>query len=143
MMLRTAGMLAAAALLLAAGETAMSQTIEMEIAGRTYAIDLLENDAARSLAVRLPLRLRFEDYGNTERIAYLNPKLDTGNAPMRSKPEQGDIAYYAPWGNLAVFVRPFRMSEGLVPLGRMDEAAWRALAQSGSGMVELRLPAAK
>jgi hypothetical protein len=32
----------------------------------------------------------------------------------------GDFSYYAPWGNLAIFHKPFRYSAGLVRLGRVD-----------------------
>jgi len=32
----------------------------------------------------------------------------------------GDIAYYASWGNLALFYRDFGWSAGLVRLGRLD-----------------------
>lgn len=42
-------------------------------------------------------------------------------------------------GNLAAFVRPFRLSEGLVPLGHMDEAAIEALRRGGRARVRLEL----
>jgi hypothetical protein len=32
----------------------------------------------------------------------------------------GDVAYYAPWGNLAIFYKEFRYSKGLIRLGRID-----------------------
>jgi Cyclophilin-like family len=32
----------------------------------------------------------------------------------------GDIAYYAPWGNLAIFYKDFGYSRGLIGLGRID-----------------------
>lgn len=89
------------------------------------------------------MTLEFEDYGSVERIAYLNPKLDVGSAPTRTTPEAGDITYYVPWGNLAVFVRGFRPSESLVPLGRMSAEAMRALRDCGSAKVTLRVPLGK
>ena len=119
----------------------MAMDIGMTIAGETYRVTLLGNDAAKDLAGRLPLEVVFEDYGSTERISYLDRRLVIGNAPVRTEPARGDLAYYAPWGNLAAFVKPFRMSEGLVPLGRMDEDAIEALRQSGGERVRLeRLP---
>jgi hypothetical protein len=36
----------------------------------------------------------------------------------RSAP--GDITYYAPWGNLAIFYWDFGYSTGLIKLGRFD-----------------------
>jgi hypothetical protein len=32
----------------------------------------------------------------------------------------GDIAYYAPWGNLAIFHKDFGYSDGLIILGKID-----------------------
>lgn len=116
----------------------MAQSVEMQIEGKTYRMELNGNDAARSFAARLPVRLQFEDYARTERIAYLNPKLDVGDAPTHMTPQTGDLAYYIPWGNLAVFVRDFRPSESLVPLGRLEDEALRALAASGDRTVEFR-----
>ena len=42
----------------------------------------------------------------------------TGNSIL--KPEVGDLTYYAPWGNLAIFYRDFGYAKGLVKLGRID-----------------------
>ena len=50
-------------------------------------------------------------------IGYLPEKLKTAGSPTSCDPEAGTFAYYAPWGNLAIFYRDFRHSEGLVPLG--------------------------
>lgn len=79
--------------------------------------------AAESLAAMLPLTLDFEDFNGTERIAYTDEKIDVSGAPASYTPKAGDITVYAPWGNIAVFYRPFRESRGLVPLGRFVEGA--------------------
>lgn len=117
------------------GTSAMAEDIGMTIEGVTYRVALLENDAAKSLIEKLPLEVSFEDYGSTERIAYPNGGLSTGGAPRRTTPVRGDITYYAPWGNLAVFIHDFRLSEGLVPLGHMDDKAVDALKTSGKAKV--------
>jgi len=36
------------------------------------------------------------------------------------EPDVGDIAYYAPWGNVAIFCRDIGYSTGLIKLGRVD-----------------------
>lgn len=79
--------------------------------------------AADSLWKMLPLTLDFEDFNGTERIAYTEEKLSTDGALESYKPEAGDVTIYAPWGNIAVFYRPFRESRGLVPLGRFVSGA--------------------
>ena len=75
---------------------------------------------ARDFAALLPLTLTLEDYEATEKISDLPGKLSTTGAPSGIAPRIGDIAYYAPWGNLALFYRDFRHSSGLVRLGRFD-----------------------
>ena len=54
-------------------------------------------------------------------------------------PPKGDIAYYIPWGNLAVFVRDFRPSDNLVPLGKLSSKSLEAIQESGSKDVEISL----
>ena len=61
-----------------------------------------------------------EDYAGTEKISYLPRKLSTAGAPAGSDPSVGDIAYYAPWGNLAIFYRDAGYASGLVILGTID-----------------------
>jgi hypothetical protein len=48
----------------------------------------------------------------------------------------GDIAYYAPWGNLAIFYRDFGYSSGLVKLGRLDSGVE---VLSGRGAVRVTI----
>lgn len=122
------------------GAIAMAETVEMKIGASTYEVTLLENDTAKSLVSQLPLSLKFEDFGpGTERIAYLPKKLALGSAPRSTSPVRGDLTYYSPWGNLAAFRTRFRESEGLIPLGHMNEQAIQALEKSGGQAVELKL----
>ncbi len=130
--------LSAAAVFFLCGAAAAAD-IEFVIGGKTYQAELLDNDAAKDLAAKMPLTLPFEDYASTERIAYLPSKLRTGNAPQSSKPEKGSVSYFAPWGNLAVFLHPFRESDGLVPLGKISAEGLAALEKSGDHPVTIRL----
>jgi hypothetical protein len=53
----------------------------------------------------LPLTLMLTDHASTEKIADLPRKLSTKGAPPGIAASVGDISYYAPWGNLALFHR--------------------------------------
>ena len=99
----------------------MKIRIEMDRSAITAALN--DSDAARDFASLLPLAVTLEDYASTEKIATLPRKLSTTGAPAGSDPDVGDIAYYAPWGNLALYYRDFGYSEGLVKLGRIDGSA--------------------
>lgn len=75
----------------------------------------LEGSAsAADFASMLPLSLTLDtDYAATEKIAYLPRTLTTAGAPAGVDPAVADIAYYAPWGNLAIFYRDAGYATGL------------------------------
>ena len=78
------------------------------------------NDSARDFAALLPLDMTLADYAATEKIADLPRKLSIEGAPHAYTPSAGDISYYAPWANLAIFYRDGDFSSGLVRLARLD-----------------------
>lgn len=97
-----------------------SMKIRITIDGRSIQGTLADNATARDFAALLPLTVTLEDYARTEKIHYLPRKLSTVGAPAGIDPSVGDITYYAPWGNLAIFYRDFGYSNGLIKLGRID-----------------------
>jgi hypothetical protein len=88
--------------------------------GKRLTATLDDNATTRDFVALLPLTLTLKDYNRTEKIGDLPKKLSTEGAPTGSDPNVGDIAYYAPWGNLAIFYRDFSYSTGLVKLGKLD-----------------------
>lgn len=94
--------------------------IRFMIEGKVAHATLENNATARDFASLLPMTLTLEDYARTEKIHYLPRKLSTAGAPAGADPSLGDIAYYAPWGNLVVYYRDFAYSAGLVRLGRVE-----------------------
>jgi hypothetical protein len=99
-------------------ESAMK--IRMTINGEVATATLIDNATARDFLSLLPLTLTLDDHAATEKISYLPRKLSTTGAPDGSDPAVGHISYYAPWGNLAIYIKDFGYSKGLVQLGRMD-----------------------
>ena len=93
--------------------------LQLQIGEHLIGIDLESSPTTRDLLSLLPLSLAWEDYAATEKIAYLPRKLVTTQAPTGVQPQAGDLAYYAPWGNLALFHQDFRYSAGLIRLGRI------------------------
>lgn len=105
--------------------------------GNSFVSASLEDSAAtRDFVDQLPLTLDLEDYSATEKMAYLPHKLATHGAPSGIDPEVGDVTYYAPWGNLALFYRDFGYSAGLVRLGRIT-AGIEHLDYRGSKRVKI------
>ncbi|WP_236080853.1 cyclophilin-like fold protein [Pseudomonas aeruginosa] len=99
---------------------------------------LEDNPSTRDFLAQLPLSFDLDDYSSTEKIAYLPHKLATTGAPAGVDPKVGDVTYYAPWGNLAIFYRDFGYSRGLIRLGRITDGL-EYLGYSGSRQVRVEL----
>ncbi len=106
--------------------------VRFTIEGKALNATLEDNSASRSFLAMLPVEVTLEDYASNEKIFYPAEKLSTADVPDGVDPEPGDITYYAPWGDVALFYRDFRYSTGLVRLGRFDEGAVPVLSASGS-----------
>lgn len=110
--------------------------IHVIVGNNTLPATLDDTPAARDFAALLPLELTLSDYHATEKVADLPRRLDTTAAPASYAPKVGDITYYAPWGNLAIFYKPFQSSRGLVRLGAFDGPI-DALLKSGVTSVRI------
>ncbi|WP_405928053.1 cyclophilin-like fold protein [Streptomyces griseus] len=98
--------------------------VRVTIDGQEVEATLNDSPAARDLASLLPLTLDLEDFHGIERIADPPRKLATENAPEPQAPKIGDLTYYAPWGNLAIFYKDGpSASADLLVLGHIDADA--------------------
>ena len=108
--------------------------------GSERLVAILDDSAAgRAFAGLLPPELDLTDYNATEKVSQLPARLDTTGAPAACAARAGDLTYYAPWGNLAIFYRDFPSARGLVRLGTI-EGGLGPLARSGA--LHVRIEAA-
>ena len=105
--------------------------IHLTVGDAVHRGTLLDTPAARDFAALLPLQLTLSDFKGTEKVSDLPARLTTAGEPAGAAAAVGDITYYAPWGNLAIFYRPFGYSNGLVVLGRLDDGIEQLSASSG------------
>jgi hypothetical protein len=115
-----------------------SMKIRLRVGDTVLTATLIDSATTRDFISLLPLTLTLKDYAGTERISDLPKRLSTEGAPSGSDPSVGDITYYAPWGNLAIFYRDFGYSSGLVILGKIDSGI-EALNVPGSVKMTIEL----
>ena len=112
--------------------------LSLKVGDKGITASLIDNATTRDFISLLPMTLSLEDYNETEKISDLPRRLSTEGAPAGSDPSVGDITYYAPWGNLALFYRDFGYSRGLVRLGKIDDGI-EALRRPGPLNVTIEL----
>lgn len=112
-------------------ENTQISKLKITIGDKVLTATLANNATARDFLTLLPLTMELSDYNNTEKINYLSRRLSTTGAPSSINPEIGDVTYYAPWGNIAIFYRDFGVSNGLVLIGKIDSGI-ETLQVSGS-----------
>ena len=102
-----------------------AQTTKIKLTFNNNEIYALINNskAGNDFLSLLPLSVKAEDFNSTEKIFYLSKKLNTQNEPYGINPKAGDITYYAPWGNIAIFYKNFRYSNNLIYLGKFENVS--------------------
>lgn len=121
-----------------ATQQANSMKINITVGEQVVIATLIDSKTTQDFIALLPLTLTLEDYASTEKISDLPERLSTEDAPAGSDPAVGDIAYYAPWGNLALFYRDFGYADGLVILGKIEEGI-EVFSEPGSVAVIIEL----
>lgn len=112
--------------------------IEIIVDGETATATLYDTPTGRDFASLLPLSLTLEDYADIERISNLPRRLSTVQAPDGMTPVAGDITFYAPWGNLAIFARGRTYARSLIPVGKVDSGL-PVLQRHGPLAVQIRV----
>lgn len=84
--------------------------------GGEIVFQLNDSSAADSFYSQLPLSIGVEDYAGSEKIFYPPEELDVSDTPPAQGPA-GTLAFYAPWGNVAIFYGECGGASGLYELG--------------------------
>lgn len=117
---------------------ASTMKIRIKVEDKTLVAILEDSATSRDFVSLLPLTLTLQDYAATEKISDLPRRLSKEGAPAGSDPSIGDITYYSPWGNLAIFYRDAGYASGLIKLGAI-ESGIEALNRPGSFEVTIDL----
>jgi hypothetical protein len=111
--------------------------IKLTVGSDVYTATLNDSKAASDFISLLPMTLILEDYAGTEKISDLPERLSTSDSPDGTTASIGDITYYAPWGNLAIFYKDFGYAKGLIKFGRIDSGTEKLASNHGKFTVNI------
>ena len=107
-----------------AGSTSVEVTIDQD------------NPAIRDFLSMLPFTLTVEEFAGREKIAYLPRELTHTGSPG-SDPEDGDLIYYVPWGNIGFYYNTAGIgySDQTIHLGTYDALLDQLEQLEGQGVI--------
>jgi hypothetical protein len=124
----------------ASSEKGQNMKINIKIGSKTLAATLADNATARDFASVLPLTVSMKDLFGREKYAGL-PKALSEKGPRSSRYEVGDIAYWSPSHDLAIYYHQDGTSipsPGIIPIAKIDDGV-EGFNVSGSVKVTIEL----
>ena len=124
----------------ASSEESQNMKIDIKIAGKIVTATVADNETARDFISLLPLNLSMNDLFGREKFANL-PKALSEKGPRTHSYEVGDIAYWSPNRDVAIYYRQDGdsiPSPGIIPIARIHAGA-EAFNVPGSVKVAIEL----
>jgi hypothetical protein len=103
-------------------EKAQNMKIKIDIGGKSLTATLADNETARDFASVLPLKVTMKDLFGREKYGDL-PKALSEKGPRKNKYEIGEIAYWSPAKQFAVYYHQDGESipsPGIIPIATID-----------------------
>jgi len=124
----------------ASSEKTQKMKIKINIGGKTLTATLADNATARDFASILPLTLSMNDLFEPEKYGAL-PRALSESAPRKYRYEVGEIAYWSPDHQVAVYYHQDGEtipSPGIIPIAKID-AGPEAFSVAGSVKVMIEV----
>ncbi|MFZ7822137.1 cyclophilin-like fold protein [Priestia sp. 40] len=95
--------------------------IKLTFDNKEVVVRMYDNPISKDFLAQLPLTVTFEDYIGKEKISILQKRLSIDDVQAEDLSKKGDFAYYAPWGNVAIFYKDFEdATNDLIILGQIE-----------------------
>ncbi|MBY0064343.1 MULTISPECIES: cyclophilin-like fold protein [Priestia] len=95
--------------------------IKLTFNNKEVLVRMHDNPISKDFLAQLPLTVTFEDYIGKEKISILQKRLSIDDVQAEDLSKKGDFAYYAPWGNVAIFYKDFEdATNDLIILGQIE-----------------------
>ena len=114
--------------------------LNLNIGGKVVTATLADNATARDFVSMLPLSVSMNDLFGREKYGDL-PRALSEEGPRKSRYEVGDIAYWSPDHQFAIYYHQDGKSipsPGIIPIARIDSGV-EAFKASGSVQVKIEL----
>jgi hypothetical protein len=118
-------------------EGAQRVTLHIAIGSESMTATLEDNPTARDFAALLPLTVTLREFSPAEKVSGALPRrLSEEGAPATDAGAVGDIAYYAPWGNIAFYRGRGPDAAGVIKIARIT-SGMEALQHTGQVRVTI------
>jgi hypothetical protein len=126
----------------ASPEAGMTQTrVRFAVDDTEIIVRIADNPTSRDLLSLLPLTLQFQEFSGMEKISYL-PRELTIEGSASATPENGDLIYFVPWGNLGFFYNAERRDKSyddrVILIGKV-ETGFELLENLETGSVQVEV----
>ena len=119
-------------------EAVVGTKIRLKVGEKVLSATLIDSETTRDLVSLLPLTLKMNDLFRREKFAHLPRAIDQGGKRTHTY-EVGDLAYWSPGPDLAIFYRhdgPEIPDPGIIVIGKVDSGL-EALNVPGSVQVTI------
>ena len=106
----------------ASSEGTQHMKINIKVSGKTVTATLMDNPTAKEFASLLPLQISMKDLFGREKFGHLQKAL-SGKGPRTNTYEVGDIAYWSPAHDVAIYYQhdgESIPSPGIIPIAKIS-----------------------
>ena len=106
----------------ASSEGTQNMKINITVSGKTLIATVMDNPTAKDFVSLLPLTMSMEDLFKREKFGHLQKALSE-KGPRKNTYEVGDIAYWSPARDLAIYYHQDGESipaPGIIPIARIN-----------------------
>lgn len=110
---------------IASSEGTLNMKINITVSGKTVTATVMDNPTAKDFVSLLPLTMSMKDLFGREKFGHLQKALSE-KGPRKNTYEVGDIAYWSPAHDFAIYYHQDREtipSPGIIPIAKISGGA--------------------
>lgn len=117
-------------------KTEKSMKIKVTSGNASVVFELNNTTAAKSLYDQLPIEVNVDNYSNNEKVFDPKIPLKRGSNNIEGNCPVGTIAWFSPWGNIAMYYGKAPSWNGLYLMGKAVEGVDKIKELKGKTLIE-------